>query len=185
MKRVFIALKVEPGEYLQKIYSTFRSLLSTEKIKWVDMSSIHLTLVFLGDTKEEMITAAGTVLETQCSGYGEFSFTLKGTGVFKNLHDPRIIWIGIEKCDELIKLNTNIVSGLKNVGFIFEGRPFKPHLTLGRIKFLENPNALTSALNKYKDTLIQKVMVTEVVLYESILKTTGPLYKPLGKYKLS
>ena len=185
MKRIFIAIKVEPDGNLQNIYSDVKYLLGNEKIGWVDHSNIHLTLAFLGDINDDMIRAAGIVLNDKCSGFGEFNFSLKGIGVFKSLRDPRIIWAGIDHSEVLMELNKFIISGLRNKGFSIEERPFKPHITLGRIKFLKDPDALISAVTKYQDTFIKGVNVTEVILFESVLKPTGPEYKPIGEYKLS
>ncbi|MCU0473517.1 MAG: RNA 2',3'-cyclic phosphodiesterase [Bacteroidales bacterium] len=185
MKRVFIAIKVVPDGNLQRIYSDVKYLLNSEKISWVDPSNIHLTLSFLGDIQDAMIKTAGIVLKEKCSGFGEFTFNLKGTGVFKNFRDPRVIWTGIDHAEKLMKLNEHIINGLRGAGFIIEDRPFKPHITLGRIKLLKDFEALKSAVLRHQDTFIQEVHVTEVILYESILKFTGPVYKPIGIYKLS
>ncbi|MDQ1296219.1 MAG: 2,3-cyclic 3-phosphodiesterase, partial [Bacteroidota bacterium] len=120
----------------------------------------------------------------KCYGFGEFTFVMKGIGVFKNLRDPRIIWSGVEDSEILLKLNGHIINGLIDSGFIIENRQYKPHITLGRIKLLKNYNALKSVVLQYQDTLIQEVHATEVILYESILKQTGPVYKPIGIFKL-
>jgi len=184
MKRIFIALKVEPGDILLRMHSSLRSLLGNEKIKWVDPGNIHLTLAFLGDTDDDRIKIAGIMLKNTCSGFGEFDFTLAGTGIFKSYNDPKVIWIGIEESEKLRKLNDIINTGLKDTGFKVEDRPFKPHLTFGRIRFVKDIDALRSALERYQNNPIQKVQVKEVILYESILKPTGPVYKPAGIFRL-
>ena len=185
MKRIFIALKIEPDGNLLRMISSLRSVLGNEMITWVDQANIHLTLAFLGDTDDDRIKMAGIVLRQNCSGFGEFSFNLSGSGVFSNFRDPRVIWIGIEKSEKLIKLNDLIMTGLKDTGFRFENRPFRLHITLGRIKFIKDHDLLKSALERYHDTFFQKVNAKEVILFESILKPTGTIYKPLGKFRLS
>jgi 2'-5' RNA ligase len=185
MKRIFVAIKIEPEGLLLRTISSLRSLLGNERITWVDPASIHLTLVFLGDTEEERIKVADIAVRQQCSGFGKFSFKLKGTGVFKNFRDPRVIWTGIEECERLASLNGLIMTGLKDTGFKLEDRPFKPHITLGRIKFIKDPRLLESALERYRETYFQKVDINEVILFESILKPAGPIYRPLGRFVLS
>jgi len=184
MKRIFIAVKTEPEETLLRIHSSLRSVLGAERITWTDPANIHLTLAFLGETEDVMIKVVSIMLKQKCTGFGDFSFSLKGTGIFKNYLDPRVIWIGIGQSEKLVELNNEINIGLKDAGFKLEVRPFKPHITLGRIKSVKNPEALRSALEKYKDTFIQEIQVKEVILYESILKPTGPVYKPEGKFSL-
>lgn len=184
MKRIFIAINIEPGENLLELHNSFKSFLENEKINWVDPSNIHLTLAFLGDIEEERIKMAGIMLKQKCNGFGEFSFNLTGTGIFKDFRDPRIIWMGINESEKLIKLYEDIKGGLEDTGFPTEDRPFRPHITIGRIKSINNPEALKSIIEKYRDTEIQKVIVDEVILYESILKPTGPVHKSVGVFRL-
>ncbi len=185
MKRIFIAVKVEPGGELLRMILSVKALLGAENIKWVDPANIHLTLAFLGDTEEKRIKILATMLQDKCKSFNKFDFKLAGTGVFKNYWDPRVIWIGIRSQEMLSKLNETISNGLKENGFETEERQFKPHLTLGRVKSAKNTENLKTVLEKYKDTEFQKVEVMEVILFESILMQTGPLYKPLGKFQLS
>jgi 2'-5' RNA ligase len=185
MKRIFIALKIEPGDTLLRMISSLKSLPGNERINWVDPANIHLTLAFLGDTDEEMIKIADIAVRQQCRGSGEFSFKLSGTGVFRNYRDPKVIWAGIEECPNLTRLNNLISTALCDAGFKLEKRPFKPHITLGRIKSIKDPKAFESAVERYRSTFFQEVAVNEVILFESILKPTGPVYKPLGKFMLA
>lgn len=184
MKRIFIAVKIEPGPTLLKILGSLKAVLASEKINWVNPENIHLTLAFLGDTDEERIKVLSIMLKRTCTGFGEFSFRLNATGIFKDLRDPRVLWAGIEGFEKLVMLNDVINTGLKDTGFRIENRQFKPHITLGRIKFLKNMESLKSALEMYKDTFMQNVNVEEVILYQSILRPEGPVYKPLGIFKL-
>ena len=184
MKRIFIAIKIEPENNLLRIHSSLKSLLVSEKINWVDPANVHLTLAFLGDTEEDRIKVAAIMLKQKCTGFGEFDFNLSGTGVFKDYRDPRVIWIGINESEKLAELFGRIKTGLEDSGFKTEDRHFRPHITIGRIKSLKNVVALKSAVEKYRDSEIQRVTVQEVILYESILKPTGPVYKPAGIFKL-
>ena len=185
MKRIFIAVKTEPSSEFMNMYKSMKALLGGEKITWVNMDSIHLTLVFLGDTEDDMITAAGIVMKQKCTGYGEFCFSISGTGVFRSFREPRVIWVGITDSGRLIELQNQIAGGLRDAGFKIEDREFSPHITLGRIKAIKNPEALKSAVAHYNDKFFQEVKIGEVILFESILKPTGPVYHPLGIFKLA
>jgi RNA 2',3'-cyclic 3'-phosphodiesterase len=184
MKRLFIAVKVNPEDELLRIISSLKAALGAENIKWVDPVNIHLTLSFLGDTEEKHIRDINSMLTDKCSGFGEFDFNLTGTGVFKNFRDPRVLWAGIQSSGKLLMLNNIIAAGLKENGFEIEGRQFKPHLTLGRVKSVRDTENLKTVLERDKDNQFQIVHVSEVILFESILTQTGPIYKPLGKHPL-
>jgi 2'-5' RNA ligase len=184
MKRIFIALKIEAGENLLAMISSFRARLNQDHIKWTDSANIHITLAFLGDTGENAIKEIISMLEEKCKGFGQFELILKGSGYFRNISDPRIIWTGIEPSEKLVQLYSLIINGLKDLNIKIEDRPFKPHLTIGRIKQLYDKKSLIDIAEEFKNYEIQLVPVNEVILYESILLQAGPVYKPLMKVKL-
>ena len=185
MKRIFIAVRVEAGAELLRMISSLKARLGNENIRWIETSDIHLTLAFLGDTEEERIRSVTLMLKEKCTGFGDFEFRLGGAGLFKNYRDARVIWAGITGSDRLSELNSAIAGGLKENGFATDERPFRPHLTIGRIKFLKDAENLRDALESYSDTEFQTVKVTGVILFESILMRTGSVYRELGKFPLS
>jgi RNA 2',3'-cyclic 3'-phosphodiesterase len=184
MKRLFIALKVEPEEHLLKMVSSLKSGLRNDSVNWTSLGNIHITLAFLGDTEEKKINPLCSILKETCTGFGGFQLILKGSGVFRNISDPRIIWTGIAASEKLIHLGECIVNGLKTIGIKLDRRPFNPHLTLGRIKHLTDASALEGLIKQFKNSEFQIIPVTEVILYESILSQSGPVYKPVSSFKL-
>ena len=184
MKRIFIALKVEAEEPLLVMISSLKSGLSKDIIKWTSPDNIHITLAFLGNTEEKNIKNIGSMLKEKCIGSGKFELVLKGLGVFRNMSDPRIIWTGLEHSEKLIHLNNIIMSGLNDLDIKMEDRPFNPHLTIGRIKHINDREILKSLIEKFENSEMQLIPVDEVILYESILFPTGAVYKPLVKFNL-
>lgn len=182
VKRVFIAIKIEAGQTLLEMMSSLTSGLKTESIKWVNPQNVHITLAFLGDTIEEKIPSISEMLKSRCEGFGSFEIIIKGLGVFKNINDPRVIWTGIEKSEKLARLHNIILEGLNETGIEMENRPFRPHLTLGRIRHMKSVNALQLTIDKYSESVIQNEEVNEVILFESTLFKTGPVYTPIGKH---
>jgi 2'-5' RNA ligase len=124
------------------------------------------------------------MLAEKCGSYGKFSLTLKGCGLFRNFSDPRIIWTGIDLSDKLIQVNASIMNGLKALNIKMEDRPYNPHLTLGRIKHINDKDLLKSLIDRFQNTELQTVLISEVILYESILLQSGPIYQPLAKFTL-
>jgi RNA 2',3'-cyclic 3'-phosphodiesterase len=184
VKRIFIAIKIEACEILLEVMSSFMTALKDESIKWIDPQNIHITLAFLGDTKEEKIAPLDSMLKEKCEGFGNFEIIIKGSGVFRNIYDPRVIWAGIERSEKLGQLNDHILNGLREIGIEIESRVFRPHLTLGRIRHLKSDLALKDLISRYSATGIQKVNVSDVILFESTLLRTGPVYTIIGKYSL-
>jgi RNA 2',3'-cyclic 3'-phosphodiesterase len=179
MKRTFIAVKISAQKNFKAAFDILKKDLSVEKIKWVEDNNLHITLAFLGDTEENTITKINLMLEEKLQGTGKIDFRLKGFAVFKSWRDPKVIYTGVENPDKLVEVFNLIKSGLESFGIKLEEREFRPHLTLGRIKFLKDTDKLKNLISKYNEVFFQEVIVTEIILYESILKPEGPIYKPL------
>jgi 2'-5' RNA ligase len=184
MKRIFIAVKVVPGNTFLSMISSLKAGLKNENIRWIDQANTHLTIAFLGDTPDQMIITVIGMMKARVTDFSKFELVISGAGVFRSLKDPRILWTGIARSDELLKLNVTVVDGLKGIGIELEDRPFNPHLTLGRIKNLKDISTLKTLMAEYQNSVIQKVFVEEVILYESILLPSGPVYKPVHRFAL-
>jgi 2'-5' RNA ligase len=85
---------------------------------------------------------------------------------------------------ELEALAESIDKELRETGFPNEKRPFRPHLTLARIKWIRDKKLFYDLVSSYKSKEIQPVVTDRVVLFESILQPQGPLYIPLRTYVL-
>jgi 2'-5' RNA ligase len=185
MKRIFIGIKIKPDQIFCGLIDSLRDAMKEESIRWTDISNFHITLSFLGNTEEEIIDIIKPVIKESCGNSEIFDIVLKGVGVFKNLHDPRVLWVGIDKSDSLKKIQSKITEGLINAGVKTDDKPFSPHLTIGRIKHINDPDILRSLLMKHHDYEVQRVSVGSVILYESVLSQEGPLYKNLAEYRLN
>jgi 2'-5' RNA ligase len=184
MKRLFLAADINPGAALLDAYDVIRHTLRMEKINWVRKDQMHLTLAFLGDTEENVIPDLLSGIETVMNAHHSINLTLTGLGVFRNIHDPRVIWIGCESEKEFQLIKTETDKVLKELAFEVEDRPFSPHLTLGRIKFIRHPNHLGQLIGVYLDTVFQSETIRKIILYESKLTTYGPEYTPVHKFVL-
>jgi len=185
MKRTFIAVRVDVGSELKDAISLLRSGLRDEDIKWVDISNMHVTLAFIGNTDEIMIKRVETMLSNDLKGFGIIDFQLTGFGVIRNFNDPRVIWTGIEDPGRLIQAHETVRNGLGLLNIKLEERKFMPHLTIARIKNLKDKNNLQKLIQKYSGIRFQDVTVSEIVYYESILLPTGPIYKPISNLLLN
>jgi 2'-5' RNA ligase len=184
MKRTFIAFDIVPAASTKAAYDEIRLKLKQEKITWVDDARFHLTLKFLGDTKEEQIPEISETLEKAISGFKSFPVTLAGMGIFKNVHDPRVLWLGCRFDDRIEQIKKAIDDALVPFGFEAEGRSFSPHFTLGRIKQIRQVNPLTELIAAYSGVEFQQQQIRQIIFYESHLKPTGALYTPISVFSL-
>ncbi|MCD6201401.1 MAG: RNA 2',3'-cyclic phosphodiesterase [Bacteroidales bacterium] len=183
-KRIFLAIPVSRNDGLIRHYKTIRNLLQGEKIKWVKPEKLHLTLHFFGDTGEEDMSRLHRLLSTRLEDLTGFDLTFCGAGVFPGLHKPRVFWIGVTPSEALNALVQVVEEVLIKGDFDVPDKPFSPHLTIGRIRRLDDRQHFVRILGEYREKEITRLTVQELHLYESILKPGGPEYHVLYRYEL-
>ena len=136
--RVFVAVDLPPPakEILQRTVQQLGGILPAG-IRWVDPAGIHLTLKFLGDVHAGRVDALLAAMERAAVKFEHTSLplSLSGLGVFPNARESRVLWAGVEgDLEALGGLQIQVDEALFELGFARERRPFRPHLTLGRVR---------------------------------------------------
>lgn len=183
-KRIFIAFKLSADEKLLDAFFDIKEKLDEEKIKWVDEKNIHLTIKFIGDVPEHKIPEIINAVEKATSNTKPFEIQLSGMGFFGKPMNPKVIWVGMQKNNNLTILHEKLEIALENIGIAKEKRNFNPHITLGRIKFVTNFYDFMDAISSYKDVDFQIQVLNKLTLFESKLTPKGPIYKPIKVFGL-
>ncbi len=183
--RSFIALELTPEVHQELTRAQSQLKASDTDVKWVNPENIHLTLKFLGSISLELIAEIKKILEELAREHRAFQLEVKNLGAFPKIEYPRVIWVGIERGSEhSINLVRDLEQRLIKVGFLPEKRPFKPHLTLGRVRSSRKRNQLRELLQSVK--LTPKTMQAEkLTLFKSTLTASGAIYEPLYSTSLS
>lgn len=135
-------------------------------VRWVKASQMHVTLRFLGDTAVTKLPQLYSNLDTIAARHKPFAMRLDGLGCFPNKNRPRVIWIGLGgELDAVQKLHTEIETAVVSHGWQADNKPFRPHLTLGRVK----DRRLLGNINWDMPVKQVKIGVTAVHLIESQL----------------
>jgi 2'-5' RNA ligase len=189
MVRSFAAVSLphEIQERLGSIGLRFRKRLEHARahITWVRPDSLHLTLKFLGSIESRIVPSIMEQLEKAAAGTPPFTFMVGELGVFPNLNQPRVIWVGVHRGEkELCAIQKRVEENLSTLGFAVEKRGFSPHLTLGRIKSLGSRGEVLRALKELDNEEIGMVEVTRIHLMKSTLTPTGAIYTELGSVVL-
>ena len=185
MKRLFSAIDILPSPNFLNVYYELKAKLRDDKIKWVETENIHITLKFFGETREEKIPEICLALKDAALRSQPFDLTLNHIGVFGGFYKPRVVWIGIEGSEELRILAQNVMTNLQTIGYAQEEEEFTPHLTIGRIKYINDKKYFSQVIEKQKDVFIQKSHVENIHLYESLLRPEGPVYTIIESFTLS
>lgn len=168
--RLFIAIPV-PDNVKEHFLFLQKNVTAEAKINFV--KEFHLTLKFLGEISEENLEK----IKSQLSQieFEPFTAKLNSTGVFPSEKMIRVLWIGIDPADKIIKLQKKIEASL-------EGEPdkrFHPHITLARVKFVKDKKALLEQVQAMPVEPIE-FPVDSVHLIKSTLTKQGPVYEVLA-----
>lgn len=90
---------------------------------------MHLTLYFIGKADTDAVHAALSRVQAR-----RFEVTIAALGMFSRRGRPAALWAGVEHSDALLALHGAIGDALSADGFALESRPYRPHVTLARLK---------------------------------------------------
>jgi len=176
--RTFVAVEIQNNEVLDHIAKLQSDL--KIKAKPVSKENMHFTLLFLGEIAEEI---APKIIEALKSiTFSPIQISFGGVGAFPNSRFPRVIWIGVDETagQNLVKLAKQVEEKLASLGFKSD-KPFKPHLTIFRIK--NNIGDISKELDKLKTIQLGRDTITELKFKKSILTPSGPIYTDLQVVK--
>jgi RNA 2',3'-cyclic 3'-phosphodiesterase len=184
--RSFVAFDL-PRPVIEKLADVQKRLeQSASGVRWVNPGSIHLTINFLGDIDEELTAAIHGAMRESVAGSPALALYLSEIGAFPNKSRPRVIWAGLGgDVGNLSRIKMRLDDLLEPLGFTPERRPFRPHLTIGRVKKNKNPRQLNMALEQAEVADHDPFMVTDLVLYKSELSPRGAKYTSLAKAELT
>jgi len=182
--RAFVALRMS-AEVEDAITRLIDSLRHPESgIRWVARANLHLTLRFLGSAvSRSVVVALDPILRKIASCTAPFALAARGTGVFPNVERPRVVWVGLPS-EELVQLALQIEAAAVASGLPSEGRPYSPHLTIGRVRDLRGWHRIRQSLRQASDQDFGSTQITEMVLYRSILGREASQYQELARYPL-
>ena len=191
-RRLFVALDLPAGAKAA-LAATMGQLQSVipAGVRWVNPAGIHLTLKFLGDTEAGLVTPLLAALREAAAGDPPpFPLHLDGLGVFPNYREPRVIYAGISgDLDSLAQAQRRVEQAITRLGFPQEKRPFRPHLTLGRVRDGVAPAArrqIGENIARQAAALSPEYAWTagEIHLIRSHLTPSGAVYTTLGQAPL-
>jgi len=176
--RVFVAIEITSDKIINSI-SKFQSEININA-KPVELHTRHFTLQFLGEISQDVVEKIIVALKSV--KFSKFMVDFKGIGVFPKLKFPRIVWIGTdEKGGKLLtELAKNVENVLLPLGFTVD-KPFKPHITVFRIK--NKIGDIEKELNKFKLVDFGTQEITGFKLKQSVLSSKGPVYSDLIEVK--
>lgn len=161
--RLFIGIDI-PEDIKEQIVKIYRFVKSNGK--FVEYENLHITLLFLGEINDNKLQEIKSKMDN--IEYNKFEISLKGLNTFGD----RILFIEILKNKEKLIELANIVQKIFNV---YED--YYPHITIQRIKYINNNKDFLEFLNKYRDYEFGEFIVDKIYLKKSTLTNRGPIYE--------
>ncbi len=178
MHRLFVAVDL-PHEVKEALRPVCRGL---PEAHWVAQEQLHLTLRFIGDADDGTFAAIRAAL-AKVKGT-PFDLALEGVGHFPPGKRARVLWVGMEHNETLLKLTQDVALALVTAGVPPEERPFSPHITLAR--FREPPvGGIGPFEERHRDFALPPFTVTAFYLYSSVLTPKGALHTREATYPLT
>ena len=181
--RLFVALNL-PDEVRQALHDATAPLreAAPRGVAWVRPEGLHLTLKFLGEAEEPRVAEVAAALGGVAAAHATVRVGVGGVGAFPSLARPRVVWAGVEATPRLELLQHDVEAACATLGFEVEGRAFRPHVTLGRVRpgaAVESLRALAEAASRC--TPHAEVMVPTLDLMASTLMPGGARHDAVAR----
>ena len=149
-------------------------------LKFVAATSYHVTVKFLGWTREETIPALVDALEAAVTGVAPFRFRTARLGAFASLEKANVVWAGLEDggAAAMSDVAARVEAACERLGFAREKRTFHPHVTLAR---LAETRAVKEVVLPLSEQMFSESRVDGVILFESETKPSGSVYREITK----
>jgi RNA 2',3'-cyclic 3'-phosphodiesterase len=183
--RTFVAVPVDRFTHDRLVGLQKRLADTGVPVKWVEPDNLHITLLFLGEVDAREVPAVCSAVETACRAVAPFAMTLAGTSAFPTPRRPRTLIVHVtEGAAELVALHDAVEAPLLDLGcYRREERPYKPHLTLGRVKGRDS-EPIAVAVKQFEGWQGGQSHVDEVLVMSSELGPQGPEYTVLCRARL-
>lgn len=124
--RVFVGVKLEPG--IADGLAEIAQVLAAFRVRRVAPADMHLTLV--PPWNEVAPADAAEKLRTALCGVRGFLLTFTQVGYGPDPRRPRYLWVDCTESEELAALRARLLAAFART----EERPFRPHVTLARLR---------------------------------------------------
>lgn len=179
LRRLFVAVDL-PGEIRHRLAALLQREVADLPGAVVAPHNWHITLRFVGSASELGEDRLRYEL-SNLDAPGPFTIRLGGFGAFPRASKASVLWLGVERgVESLGELAQAVETCTQAAGFEPEDRPFRPHLTISRLR----PTAdVRDVAGTGFDAGID-LPVTSVTLFASTLRRGGARYDVVDRFAL-
>jgi len=187
--RAFIAIHIPAGvrERLRAAQAELERAITESAVRWTPFEQLHLTLEFLGNVATENLPPLESALKQVATPHRPFELSAERVGAFSSVRNPRVVWAGIEgETDAVKSLQSDVKSSVRSFVAEQETRPYKPHVTLGRVRTVKarDLRRVSDALAATTERAFGSWRVEEFALMQSKLSPHGSQHSTLATFGL-
>ena len=179
-RRIFVAVALAPA--LLAAVSGMRARLAEAEstLRWVPPENLHFTLKFLGGITPPRLAGVVAAAREVAARTQRFSIMLAGLGAFPSARRPRVVWAGVSSgADHLVALAEDLDVVLRSAHASREDRPFRPHLTIARVRDAAPVRDLSKEIDALRELEWGCQTVGAICVMESHLRPSGAVYQPV------
>ncbi|HEX8215765.1 MAG TPA: RNA 2',3'-cyclic phosphodiesterase [Allosphingosinicella sp.] len=177
MHRLFVAIR--PPRPVREQLLTLKG--GVADVRWQTEDQIHITVRFIGEVDRhigaDIAAALGSVR------HPAFEIALSGIGTFGKRGQPGILWAGLTPHNRLKALHKKVDHACIRSGLEPEGRAYRPHITLARLK--RGAGSIEDVVERCAGLASAPFQVDNFGLFESSLTPEGAVYTMVERYSLA
>ena len=179
--RLFFAIELDDAarEAAAAVARELRRRPGGDGVRWVRTEALHVTLRFLGNVEAARVPALTESVRREVAPLAAFASRLGAAQLFPTPRRPRVVAIGLSPEEPIARLAAAVERGVVGAGFEPEERPFRAHLTLGRVRERRFPEVHDLGVAEARE-----FQVREAVLFRSELLPSGARHTPLERLSL-
>jgi 2'-5' RNA ligase len=186
--RSFIAVPLDEPvrRFAEERIRALRERIGGDSVRWVRPENLHVTLRFLGNIERRAVPNLVAAVREETAESASFSARIGGLRTFPPSKRPRVVVLDVGPETALAGLAAAVERAVRRAGFDAEERPFRPHLTLGRVarRSRRAPAANFPDTADLEASEGMSFEVTESVLFQSELLSSGARYTALERFPL-
>ena len=150
----------------------------TWKASWVAPRSMHVTLQFLGETEDAIVPALGEALVAIARAWVAPPPAVATLTAFPSEGRARVLVAELaDTSGALGRIAGAVAAATERHGFAREARPYRPHVTLARLRA---PREVGPVIAR-SGVASLALGVASLTLFRSDLGPAGPAYTPLAR----
>lgn len=175
--RLFLAIDLG-AELRHAVYESTAPLReAAPALAWVREEQLHLTLKFYGDVDEGRVSAIVDAMRGVAARHRVIELAVGEAGAFPGFRRARVVWLGVEREPRLELLHHDVEVASEALGFEVDGRAFRPHLTLARVRGRADEAALRALQRAARGVNFRGTLVVRSLdLMRSDLTSAGSRY---------